>query len=98
MEEAVMPRLGNKTALIAGGTSGIGLETARQFVAEGARAIVTSSSSESVGLARKVLGGSAKAIVSDASSPTAQRELAQAVHDAFGKLERSGLSKQTDGF
>ncbi|WP_274533892.1 hypothetical protein [Rhizobium sp. Root708] len=30
-----MPRLENKTALIAGGTSGIGLETAPHLIAEG---------------------------------------------------------------
>ena len=43
-----MSRLQNKTALITGGTSGIGLETTRQFIAEGARVVVTGSSAASV--------------------------------------------------
>ena len=34
-------RLANKTALITGGNSGIGLATARVFAAEGARVPVT---------------------------------------------------------
>ena len=51
-----MSRLQGKRTLITGGTSGIGLETARQFVAEGARVIVTGVNPESIAKAKAELG------------------------------------------
>ena len=52
-----MSRLQNKRALVTGGSSGIGLETARRFLGEGARVAITGSSAASLEAARKELGG-----------------------------------------
>ncbi len=51
-----MNRLKDKCALITGGTTGIGIETARQFVSEGARVAVTGSNPATLEAARAELG------------------------------------------
>jgi NAD(P)-dependent dehydrogenase (short-subunit alcohol dehydrogenase family) len=82
-----MDRLKGKRALITGGTSGIGLETAREFLNEGARVAVTGTSQRSIEEARKALGDSVLAVTSDASSVGAQTVLADTVRKAFGALD-----------
>ena len=82
-----MSRLSNKTALITGGTSGIGIETARQFIAEGARVVVTGSSAASVEAARAEFGDKAIVIQADAGNAAGQKAVADAVRDAFGALD-----------
>jgi NAD(P)-dependent dehydrogenase (short-subunit alcohol dehydrogenase family) len=82
-----MGRLNGKRTLITGGTSGIGLETARQFLAEGARVALTGTRAESLEEARQALGPDAVVIRSDAGDVASQRALAGAVRDAFGGLD-----------
>jgi NAD(P)-dependent dehydrogenase (short-subunit alcohol dehydrogenase family) len=82
-----MSRLQNKTALITGGTSGIGLETARQFIAEGARVAVTGSSAARIEAARAELGDKALVIQADAGNVDGQKVVADAVKNAFGHLD-----------
>jgi len=82
-----MNRLVNKRALITGGTSGIGLETARQFLDEGARVVVTGSSEASIAAARRELGERALVLRADAGNVAAQAPLARAIEEAFGGLD-----------
>jgi len=62
-----MKRLANKTAVITGGNSGIGLATAKDFIAEGAEVIITGRNRESLNTALKELGDRARGIVLDVS-------------------------------
>jgi len=82
-----MDRLKNKRALVTGGTSGIGLETAREFLREGARVAITARDSASLEAARKELGADVVAIVSDAGDAAGQKKLAETLRQAFGKLD-----------
>ena len=58
----------NKTILITGGTSGIGLATAQLLQAEGVRVLVTGRNPETLAAARSTLGPSAVVIASDSRS------------------------------
>src|SRR5262245_47879873 len=82
-----MNRLQGKRALITGGTSGIGLETARQFLAEGARVAITGTNPATLAAARAEFGDKVVAIRADAGTVADQRSVAQAVRDAFGGLD-----------
>jgi NAD(P)-dependent dehydrogenase (short-subunit alcohol dehydrogenase family) len=82
-----MDRLRGKRTLITGGTSGIGLEAARQFMAEGARVAITGTNPATIEAAQKELGSGVVVIRADAGDVAAQKTLAQAVGDAFGGLD-----------
>ena len=82
-----MDRLKGKRALITGGTTGIGLETALQFVHEGARVAITGKNPETLENARKQLPSSVLVIPSDASNAAAQKHVAAAIGREFGQLD-----------
>jgi NAD(P)-dependent dehydrogenase (short-subunit alcohol dehydrogenase family) len=82
-----MERLKGKRALITGGSSGIGLETAKQFIAEGARVAITARASNAFEHARQQLGDRAIYIVSDAANAAGQRKLSGEIKDQFGGLD-----------
>ena len=80
-------RLRNKTALITGGNSGIGLATAKLFVAEGARVIITGRNQATLDAAAKELGPNAFAVVADANDVAATEAAIKKGVDKFGKLD-----------
>lgn len=87
-----MSRLQGKRTLITGGTSGIGLATAKQFLAEGARVIVTGVNPDSIAQARAELGADVPVLRADSASVDAQKALAQAVKDHYGQLDVAFLN------
>jgi len=92
-------RLSNKTALITGGNSGIGLATAKMFVDEGARVIITGRNQATLDAAAKELGPNAFAVVADATDIAATEAAIKKGVDKFGKLDivfaNAGIPGQT---
>ena len=80
-------RLKNKRALITGGTSGIGLETAQAFLREGARVAITGRNPETLEAARRELGSEILAVSSDMGDAAGQKKVAETIRQAFGALD-----------
>ncbi|MCY1047341.1 SDR family oxidoreductase [Corallococcus sp. bb12-1] len=80
-------RLKGKTALITGGNSGIGLATARLFVAEGARVAITGRNRETLDAVAKELGANVLAVQADATDPAALERAVAATVERFGGLD-----------
>ncbi|MCA3887019.1 MAG: SDR family NAD(P)-dependent oxidoreductase, partial [Burkholderia sp.] len=79
-------RLKNKSALITGGTSGIGLATAKLFIEEGARVAVTGRDEAVFERVKAELGENALVLKGDVRSLEDMRAIAAEVKARFGGL------------
>jgi len=82
-----MGRLADKYTLITGGTTGIGLATAQEFIAEGAQVAVTGRNPETLAEAKRILGESAWVIPADAGDIAAQKQLAETIAARWPRLD-----------
>src|SRR6266404_9003210 len=80
-------RLENKTALITGGNSGIGLAAARLFVAEGARVAITGRNHNTLDAAAAELGHDVLAIQADVTDIEATERAVAKLVAKFGKVD-----------
>ena len=91
-----MAKLDGKIALISGGTTGIGAETAKLFQSEGATVVVTGSSERSAEAAKSALPG-IEVLVSDAGNVAATEALVDQVKAKHGRIDvlfvNAGIAK-----
>ena len=91
-----------RRAIVTGGSSGIGFETARQFLEEGVRVLITGRNQQKLDKARdnlaKRTGGEVHAVVADM---TKESDIAKMVAVAKAETRRrrhSGQQRRTDVF
>src|SRR5215471_14900909 len=92
-------KLTGKKALITGGNSGIGLATARLFVAEGAQVAITGRDRKTLDEAIAELGSSARGYSADITVAEDRKQLFAALAKDLGKLDilfvNAGISGRT---
>jgi NAD(P)-dependent dehydrogenase (short-subunit alcohol dehydrogenase family) len=92
-----MNRLENKVAVITGGNSGIGLATAKEFIAQGAKVIITGRNGAAVEAATAQLGENAFGVISDAGNLEDVRRLPGLIGANFRSIDilfiNAGIAK-----
>ncbi|MEZ5017162.1 MAG: glucose 1-dehydrogenase [Flavipsychrobacter sp.] len=82
-----MSKLNNKVAVVTGGNSGIGLATAKEFAAEGAKVIITGRKKDAVDNAVAEIGNGAQGFVADQSDLQQIDGLVAQIKEQYGKVD-----------
>lgn len=82
-----MGKLAGKIAVVTGGTSGIGLASARKFVAEGAYVFLTGRRQAELDAALELLGENAAGVRGDVANPEDIDRLYAAVKEQKGRID-----------
>lgn len=80
-------KLQGKNALITGGTSGIGLATAKLYIREGARVAVTGRDASRFDAVRNALGDDAIILAADVRSTSEMQTVSRRISETFGGLD-----------
>lgn len=82
-----MSNLDNKVAVITGGSSGIGLATARRFITDGAQVLITGRDEQALNKALADLGSSATGVLGDVANFDDLNRLFEQVQNRFGRID-----------
>lgn len=82
-----MGKLENKVAVVTGATSGIGLETAKKYLEEGAKVVLTGRSQEKLDAVKNELSGDYLLVKAEASSIEDSKKLIASSVERFGKID-----------
>lgn len=84
--------LADRTYIVTGATSGLGLASAEALVADGANVVISSRSQESVDRTAAALGPHAIGIAADNADPSTPARLVSTARDTFGRLDGALIS------
>lgn len=82
-----MGKLNGKVAIVTGATSGMGLDTAKLFLEEGAKVVLTGRSQEKLNAIENQLTGEYLLVPAEASSTEDSRKLIQKTKETFGNID-----------
>jgi NAD(P)-dependent dehydrogenase (short-subunit alcohol dehydrogenase family) len=82
-----MSKLSNKVAVITGGNSGIGFATAQDFIAQGAKVIITGRQQAAIDEAVRKLGAGATGVLADTANLQHTDDLVAKVKALYNKVD-----------
>ena len=82
-----MKKLENKVAIVTGATSGMGLQTAKKYLEEGAKVVLTGRSQEKLDALQNELSGDYLLVKAEASSTEDSKDLIAKTVNHFGKID-----------